>query len=66
MSSSEIENLSAFDHSFKAIHDEEVPWEDGLDNNLLTLPPGIQVKVFAQDEAMKRVCLLYTSDAADE
>ena len=55
MSSSEIENLSAFDHSFKAIHDEEIPWEDGLDNNLLTLPPGIQVKVFAQDEAMKRV-----------
>ena len=37
MSSSEIENLSAFDHSFKAIHDEEIPWEDGLDNNLLTL-----------------------------
>ena len=27
MSSSDIENLSAFDHSFKAIHDEEIPWE---------------------------------------
>ncbi len=44
-----------FDHSFKAIHDEEIPWEDGLDNNLLTLPAGVQVKVFAKDEAMKRV-----------
>ena len=44
-----------FDHGFKAIHDEEIPWEDGLDNNLLTLPPGIKVKVFSVDQAMKRV-----------
>ena len=27
------------DYSFKAIHDDEVPWENGLDNNLLTLRP---------------------------
>ena len=26
-----------FDHSFKAFHDQDIPWEDGLDNNLLTL-----------------------------
>ena len=46
---------NSLNHAFKAIHDDEVPWEDGLDNNLLTLPPGIQVKVFAKDDAMKRV-----------
>ena len=44
-----------FDHSFKAIHDDEIPWEDGLENNLLTLPQGIKVKVFSVDKAMKRV-----------
>ena len=44
-----------FDHRFKAFHDDQIPWEDGLDNNLLSLPKGIQVKVFAHDEAMKRV-----------
>jgi len=43
------------DHTFRAIHDHEVEWEDGLDNNILTLPKGVQVKVFAQDIAMKRV-----------
>ena len=46
---------NSLNHAFKAIHDDEVPWEDGLDNNLLTLPPGIKVKVFAKDEVMKRV-----------
>ena len=46
---------NSLNHAFKAIHDDEVPWEDGLDNNLLTLPPGIQVKVFAKDDDMKRV-----------
>ena len=46
---------NGLDRAFKAIHDDEVPWENGLDNNLLTLPPGIQVKIFAKDDAMKRV-----------
>ena len=46
---------TGFDHGFKAIHDGEIPWEDGLDNNILTLPAGVQVKVFSQDTAMKRV-----------
>ena len=40
---------------FRAVYDKEVPWEDGADNNILTLPKGIKVKIFAQDEAMKRV-----------
>ncbi|SVC64782.1 uncharacterized protein METZ01_LOCUS317636, partial [marine metagenome] len=25
---------NSLNHAFKAIHDDEVPWEDGLDNNL--------------------------------
>jgi len=49
------DTIPDFDHGFKAIHDRDIPWVDGLDNDLLTLPKGIQVKVFAQDEAMKRV-----------
>ena len=27
-------------HSFKAIYDRDIPWEDGADNNILTLPKG--------------------------
>ena len=49
------EQETEFSHEFKAIQDNEIPWEDGLENNFLTLPPGVQVKVFAKDEAMKRV-----------
>lgn len=45
----------AFDHAFKAIHDRDVPWTEGLANELLTLPKGVQVKVLAHDPAMKRV-----------
>ena len=43
------------DHTFKAIHDRDVPWEEGVANELLTLPKGVQVKVFAHDPAMKRI-----------
>lgn len=43
------------DHTFKAIHDDEIPWQDDVDANFLTLPEGVQVKVFAIDEAMKRI-----------
>jgi quercetin dioxygenase-like cupin family protein len=42
-------------HDFVALHDHEVPWEDGEDNNLLTLPKGVQVKVLNHDPAMGRV-----------
>ena len=48
-------DTDGMDHAFRAIHDDEIPWQDGLENNLLTLPKGVQVKVFAHDPAMKRV-----------
>ena len=41
--------------SFKAIYDQDIPWEDGADNNILTLPKGVKVKIFSKDDAMKRV-----------
>lgn len=46
---------AAFDHAFRATHDDELEWEDGLDNDLLTLPKGVKVKVFMEDRGMKRV-----------
>ena len=49
------DQITEFDHSFKAVHDDEINWEDGIDNDILTLPPGIQVKIFSVDKAMKRV-----------
>ena len=49
------EELSTFSHTFKAIYDKDIPWEDGTINNILTLPKGIKVKIFAKDDAMKRV-----------
>lgn len=42
-----------FDHSFKALHDDEVEWEDGA-KSILTLPEGVQVKIFNHDPAMGR------------
>tara|TARA_A100001037_G_scaffold299880_1_gene326387 strand:- start:2390 stop:2899 length:510 start_codon:yes stop_codon:yes gene_type:complete len=43
-------------HEFVALHDEEVEWQDGEDTNeLLSLPPGVKVKVLNYDAAMKRV-----------
>ncbi|MEE3000855.1 MAG: hypothetical protein VX693_13105 [Pseudomonadota bacterium] len=51
---SEEEQLN-LNHKFRAIHDEDIPWEDGADNNLLTLPKGVKVKIFYKDDAMKRV-----------
>jgi len=44
-----------YKHDFVALYDDEVPWENGADNNLLTLPEGIQVKVLNHDPLMKRV-----------
>lgn len=51
---SEEEQLN-LNHKFRAIHDEDIPWEDGADNNLLTLPKGVKVKIFYKDDSMKRV-----------
>ena len=49
------EGLVNFNHKFLAIQDKDLPWEDGADNNLLTLPKGVKVKIFYKDDAMKRV-----------
>ena len=42
------------DHAFHAIHDRDVKWEDGAANALLTLPPGVKVKVFTHDPVTRR------------
>lgn len=44
-----------YDHDFRAIHDDELEWEDGLANELMTLPPGVKAKVYMHDKAMKRI-----------
>jgi quercetin dioxygenase-like cupin family protein len=44
-----------FDHTFKATYDRDVEWEEGAANELLTLPKGVMVKIFAHDPAMKRI-----------
>ena len=44
----------AYDHSFHAIHDHEIPWQEGA-KSVLKLPDGVQVKIFAHDKAMGRV-----------
>ena len=45
------------DHRFKAICDKDVKWEEGAANELLTLPKGLKVKIFACDIIMKRMDL---------
>lgn len=45
------------DHRFKAIYDKDVKWEEGAANELLTLPKGLKVKIFACDPIMKRMDL---------
>ena len=49
--------LSNVNHGFKAVYDKDIPWENSedVDNDILTLPRGVKVKIFAKDEAMKRV-----------
>ena len=43
-------------HDFVALHDHEVAWQSGPEaNELLTLPDGVEVKIFAYDPVMKRV-----------
>ena len=44
-----------YDHSFKAIHDHELPWQDGALNELLNLPAGVEAKILAHDEVMGRI-----------
>jgi len=44
-----------YDHTFKAIHDHEVPWESDDVRGILKLPPGVKVKVLNYDPVMKRI-----------
>ncbi|MCZ6604994.1 MAG: cupin domain-containing protein [Alphaproteobacteria bacterium] len=48
-------NTDGYKRAFVALHDHEVAWEDGAENNLLTLPPGIKVKILNHDPVMGRV-----------
>jgi hypothetical protein len=51
----EMNMSDSYDHSFKAIHDHEIPWEEGVANELMTLPAGVKAKVLSHDKAMKRI-----------
>jgi len=44
-----------FDHRFRAIYDKDVPWQEDIAHDLLTLPKGVKVKIFAYDPVMKRI-----------
>ena len=44
-----------YDHTFKAIHDHEIPWQSDDVLGILKLPPGVQVKVMNYDPVMKRI-----------
>jgi len=44
----------AYDHAFHAIFDKDVPWQEGS-KTVLTLPEGVEVKIFAHDKAMGRI-----------
>ncbi len=44
-----------FDHRFRAIHDKDVEWREDVTTDLLTLPKGVKVKIFAHDPVMKRI-----------
>ena len=48
-------SADGYDHTFKAIYDHEIPWESDDVRGLLTLPPGVQVKVLNYDPMMKRL-----------
>ena len=42
-----------YDHTFRAIHDNEIPWQEGS-KSVLKLPDGVQVKIFAHDKADRK------------
>ena len=44
-----------FDRTFKAIYAKDIPWESDDVRGLLTLPPGVKVKVLNYDPVMKRL-----------
>ena len=44
-----------FDRTFKAVYAKDIPWESDDVRGLLTLPPGVKVKVLNYDPVMKRL-----------
>ena len=43
------------DHRFRALHDRQMKWQEGAAIKLLTLPPGVKVKIFNHDPVMGRI-----------
>ena len=43
------------DSRFVAKYDKDVKWEEAAANELLTLPKGLKMKIFAYDPIMKRI-----------
>lgn len=43
------------DHTFVATYDQDVPWQTDPAIDMLTLPDGVQVKIFRHDPVMKRL-----------
>jgi len=43
------------DHTFVATYDKDVPWQEDPAIDMLTLPDGVQVKIFRHDPVMKRI-----------
>jgi hypothetical protein len=43
------------DHTFVATYDQDVPWQTDPAIDMLTLPDGVQVKIFRHDPVMKRI-----------
>ena len=48
------EQQADYDHTFHATYDKEIPWQEGS-TSVLKLPEGVQVKIFAHDNAMGRI-----------
>lgn len=44
-----------YDHTFRAIYDSDIPWENDDVRGILKLPPGVQVKVLNYDPVMNRI-----------
>lgn len=45
------------DKKFRAIYAKDVPWDEKAARELLTLPKGVKVKIFAYDPVLKRIDL---------
>ncbi len=44
-----------FDNRFRAIYDKTVKWQEGAAVEMLSLPKGVQVKIFNHDPVMQRI-----------